>query len=49
MTAEPWLLKMTERVLNPASLGITTPLYQEEVRRAMEVIQQLVHVLEAQR
>lgn len=40
------VLKMTERVLNPASHGNTTPLYADEVRRAMEVIQQLVQVLE---
>lgn len=43
------VLEMTERVLNPASHGNTTPLYEEEVRRAMQVIEQLVQVLEAQR
>ena len=39
------VLKMTERVLNPASHGSTTPLYEEEVRRAMELIIQLEQVL----
>jgi hypothetical protein len=39
------VLKMTERVLNPASHGSTTPLYEEEVRRAMELIAQLEAVL----
>lgn len=43
------VLEMTERVLNPASHGNTTPLYEDEVRRAMQVIEQLVQVLEAQR
>ena len=43
------VLEMTERVLNPASHGNTTPLYEDEVRRAMQVIAQLVQVLEAQR
>ena len=42
------VLEMTERVLNPASHGNTTPLYEEEVRRAMQVIEQLVQVLESQ-
>lgn len=42
------VLEMTERVLNPASHGNTPPLYEEEVRRAMQVIDQLVQVLEAQ-
>jgi energy-coupling factor transporter ATP-binding protein EcfA2 len=42
------VLEMTERVLNPASHGNTTPLYEEEVRRAMLVIEQLVQVLESQ-
>ncbi len=42
------VLEMTERVLNPASHGNTTPLYEEEVRRAMQIIEQLVQVLEAQ-
>lgn len=41
------VLEMTERVLNPASHGNTTPLYEGEVRRAMQVIEQLVQVLEA--
>lgn len=39
------VLKMTERVLNPASHGSATPLYEEEVRRAMELITQLEAVL----
>ncbi|MBS3935404.1 MAG: AAA family ATPase [Sulfuritalea sp.] len=43
------VLEMTERVLNPASHGNTAPLYEEEVRRAMQVIEQLVQVLETQR
>lgn len=43
------VLEMTERVLNPASHGNTTPLYEEEVRRAKQVIEQLVQVLETQR
>lgn len=43
------VLEMTERVLNPASHGNTAPLYEEEVRRAMQAIEQLVQVLEAQR
>ncbi len=42
------VLEMTERVLNPASHGNTSPLYEEEVRRAMQVIEQLVQVLESQ-
>lgn len=42
------VLEMTERVLNPASHGNTLPLYEEEVRRAMQVIEQLVQVLESQ-
>lgn len=42
------VLEMTERVLNPASHGNTTPLYEEEVRRAKQAIEQLVQVLEAQ-
>lgn len=42
------VLEMTERVLNPASHGNTTPLYEEEVRRAIQIIEQLVQVLEAQ-
>ena len=33
---------------SPASHGNTTPLYEEEVRRAMQVIEQLVQVLESQ-
>ena len=41
------VLEMTERVLNPASHGNTTPLYEEEVRRAMQVIEQLIQVLES--
>jgi energy-coupling factor transporter ATP-binding protein EcfA2 len=43
------VLEMTERVLNPASHGNTAPLYEEEVRGAMQVIEQLVQVLETQR
>jgi energy-coupling factor transporter ATP-binding protein EcfA2 len=39
------VLKMTERVLNPASHGSSTPLYEEEVRRAMELITELERVL----
>ena len=44
------VLEMTARVLNPASHGSATPLYEEEVRRAMELITRLEQVLrEAQR
>src|SRR6185312_1537141 len=32
------VLEMTERVLNPASHGSATPLYEEEVRRAKKLI-----------
>ena len=39
------VLEMTERVLNPASHGITTPLYEEEVRRAKRLIERLEQVL----
>ena len=39
------VLKMTERVLNPASHGNTTPLYEEEVRRAKSLIDRLEHLL----
>ncbi len=35
------VLHMTERVLNPASHGNTTPLYEEEVRRAKRLIDRL--------
>jgi energy-coupling factor transporter ATP-binding protein EcfA2 len=50
MEAVSHVLEMTERVLNPASHGSATPLYEEEVRRAMELIIQLEQVLlEAQR
>lgn len=43
------VLEMTERVLNPASHGNTTPLYEEEVRRAKKLIGRLEKILEAQR
>lgn len=43
------VLEMTERVLNPASHGSTTPLYEEEVRRAKKLIDRLEQVLEAQK
>ena len=43
------VLEMTERVLNPASHGNTTPLYAEEVRRAKRLIDRLETVLEAYR
>lgn len=43
------VLEMTERVLNPATHGNTTPLYEEEVRRAKKLIDRLEQVLEAQR
>lgn len=44
------VLEMTERVLNPASHGSTTPLYEEEVRRAQKLIVRLEKVLlEAQK
>ncbi|PPA91129.1 AAA family ATPase [Pseudomonas aeruginosa] len=39
------VLEMTERVLNPASHGNTTPLYEEEVRRAKRLIERLEQVL----
>jgi hypothetical protein len=39
------VLEMTERVLNPASHGSTTPLYEEEVRRAKKLIVRLEQVL----
>lgn len=42
------VLEMTERVLNPASHGNTTPLYEEEVRRAKRLIDRLENVLESQ-
>ena len=35
------VLEMTERVLNPASHGSVTPLYQEEVERALRLIERL--------
>jgi len=41
------VLEMTERVLNPASHGSATPLYEEEVRRAMRLIDHLERVLKA--
>jgi energy-coupling factor transporter ATP-binding protein EcfA2 len=40
------VLKMTDRVLNPASHGNTTPLYEEEVRRAKCLIDRLEQILE---
>ena len=44
------VLEMTERVLNPASHGSVTPLYEEEVRRAHRLIGRLEKVLlEAQK
>ena len=44
------VLEMTERVLNPASHGSNTPLYEEEVRRAKKLIARLEKVLlEAQK
>jgi hypothetical protein len=44
------VLEMTERVLNPASHGSATPLYEEEVRRAKKLIDRLEQaLLEAQR
>lgn len=44
------VLEMTDRVLNPASHGNTTPLYEEEVRRAKKLIDRLEKVLlEAQK
>ena len=39
------VLEMTERVLNPASHGSATPLYEEEVRRAKRLIERLEQVL----
>lgn len=39
------VLEMTERVLNPASHGNATPLYEEEVRRAKKFIDRLEEVL----
>lgn len=39
------VLEMTERMLNPASHGNTTPLYEEEVRRAKKLIDRLEQVL----
>lgn len=42
------VLEMTERVLNPASHGNTTPLYEEEVRRAKSLIDRLATTLESQ-
>jgi energy-coupling factor transporter ATP-binding protein EcfA2 len=42
------VLEMTERVLNPASHGGSTPLYEEEVRRAKRLIDRLEQVLVSQ-
>ncbi|MDO8787521.1 MAG: ATP-binding protein [Sulfuritalea sp.] len=39
------VLEMAERVLNPASHGSTTPLYEAEVRRAKKLIDRLEHLL----
>lgn len=39
------VLEMTERVLNPASHGSATPLYEEEVRRAKKLIDRLEKAL----
>lgn len=39
------VLKMTERVLNPASHGNATPLYEEEVRQAKRLIDRLEQLL----
>lgn len=43
------VLEMTERVLNPASHGGTSPLYAEEVRQAKRLIGRLERVLESQK
>ena len=43
------VLEMTERVLNPASHGNTTPLYEEEVRRAKKLIARLEQALATRR
>lgn len=43
------VLEMTERVLNPASHGNTTPLYEEEVRRAKKLIDRLEQALATRR
>jgi len=42
------VLEMTERVLNPASHSNLSPLYEDEVRRAMRVIERLEQVLKSQ-
>lgn len=42
------VLEMTARVLNPASHGNVTPLYEEEVRLAKRLIDRLEQVLAAQ-
>ncbi len=39
------VLAMTDRVLNPAAHGSTMPLYQEEVRKALRLIQRLEQCL----
>jgi hypothetical protein len=41
------VLAMTDRVLNPASHGNTTPLYQEEVKKALRLIERLESCLTA--
>jgi len=43
------VLEMTERVLNPASHGNATPLYEEEVRRAKKLIDRLEQALTTRR
>ena len=42
------VMEMTERVLNPASHSNISPLYEDEVRRAMQVIERLEKVLKSQ-
>ena len=39
------VLKMTERVLNPAAHDAITPLYEDEVRNALRLIERLGKVL----
>lgn len=43
------VLEMTERVLNPASHGHTTPLYEKEVRQAKKLVDRLEKVLVSQK
>lgn len=42
------VLRMTDRVLNPAAHGHGTPLYEAEVRRALNLIDRLQKVLDRQ-